>query len=218
VNQLSRDLLLLGAGGHASVVAETAVAAGWRIAGYLANEPTREARCSALAVPWLGSVENPSADIERLWAAGARVHAAVGDARVRERWSARFDPDRLATIVHPMAWVSPSASLAPGSYVGAFAAINASASIGISTIINTAAIIEHGVRIGSFTHCAPRSTIAGLAEVGDRTLVGAGAVVLPFVKVGANAIVGAGAVVRRDVETGVTVVGTPAHPLRTRGG
>jgi sugar O-acyltransferase (sialic acid O-acetyltransferase NeuD family) len=213
-----RDLILLGAGGHASVVAETAAVAGWRIVGYLANEPTREVRCAALAVAWLGSVETPSADVERLWAAGARVHAAVGDARVREQWSARFDPDRLATIVHPTAWVSPSATIAPGAYIGAFAVINASASIGVSTIINTSAVLEHGVRVGNCAHCAPRSTIAGLAEIGDRTLVGAGAVILPFVKVGSGSIVGAGAVVHRDVAANVTVVGTPAHPLRPRTG
>ncbi len=212
----TRELILLGAGGHASVVAESAVAAGWRVVGYLANEPTREMRCAALAVPWLGTVEQPTADGVRLLEQAVKVHAAVGDARVRERWSARFGPERLATIVHPTACVSPSATIGPGSYIGAFAAINASASIGISVIINTSAIVEHGVRIGAFTHCAPRSTMAGLADIGERTLVGAGAVVLPFVKVGADAIVGAGAVVHRDVASGITVAGTPARPLRHR--
>lgn len=214
----TRELILLGAGGHASVVAETAVAAGWRILGYLAAEPTREQRCAALAVPWLGPVEQPNADGERLLQQGTKLHAAVGDARVRERWSGRFGAERFVAIVHPTAAVSPSAAVAPGVYVGAFAAINASASIGPSSIINTAAIIEHGVRIAAFAHCAPRSTMAGLAEVGERTLIGAGAVVLPFVKVGADAIVGAGAVVHRDVLPGITVAGTPARPLRSRGG
>lgn len=213
-----REIILLGAGGHASVVAETAIAAGWRVVGYLANEPTREQRCAALAVPWLGSVEQPNADGQRLLDQGTKVHAAVGDAKVRERWSGRFGPERLAVIVHPTAWVSPSATLGQGAYVGAFAVINASASIGVSAIINTSAIIEHGVRIGAHAHCAPRSTMAGLAEVGERTLVGAGAVVLPFVKVGADAIIGAGAIVHRDVAPGITVAGTPARPLRHRGG
>ena len=50
----SRELILLGAGGHASVVAESAVAAGWTIVGYCANEPTREIGCAALRVPYFG--------------------------------------------------------------------------------------------------------------------------------------------------------------------
>lgn len=199
-------------------MAETALAAGWKIAGYLANEPTREQRCTALAVPWLGSVEQPTPEGERLLAAGTKVHAAVGDAKVRERWFARFGVERFATIVHPTACVSPSAAVAPGAAIGAFVAINASASIGSCAIINTSAIVEHGVRVGAFAHCAPRSTMAGLAEIGERVLVGAGAVVLPFVKVGVDAIIGAGAVVHRDVPSGITVAGTPARPLRGRGG
>jgi sugar O-acyltransferase (sialic acid O-acetyltransferase NeuD family) len=211
-----RSLILLGAGGHASVVAESAVAAGWNILGYCAAEPSRESHCGALAVPWLGDVDHPKPDLERHLTNGARVHAAVGDAKLRERWSARFGVERLATIVHPGTWISPSAAIAPGVYVGAFAVINATAIIGIGTIVNTGAIVEHGVRVGSYVHCAPRSTLAGLAEVGDRTLIGAGAVVLPFVKVGSDSIVGAGAIVHRDVDPRTTVVGIPAKPVEAR--
>ncbi len=211
------ELILLGAGGHASVVAESAVAAGWKILGYVANEPTRETGCPAMNVPWLGPLDKPTSDGLRLISGSTKLHAAVGDARVREAWSARFPRERFATIVHPGAWISPSATVGPGSYVGAFAVINATASIGLATIINTAAIVEHGVKIGNWSHCAPRSTLAGLVEIGERVLIGAGAVVLPFVKVGGDAIVGAGSVVHRDVDAASTVAGTPARLLRARG-
>lgn len=211
-----RTLILLGAGGHASVVAESAAAAGWCVAGYCAAEPTREVGCAALAGPWFGPVEDPKAEALRLLAAGARVHAAIGDARVREQWCRRFGVEKLASVVHPGTWVSPSAAIAPGSYIGAFAVVNATAMIGIASIINTGAIVEHGVRVGAYAHCAPRSTVAGLAEIGDRALVGAGAVVLPFVKVGNDSVVAAGAVVHRDVGANVTVAGIPARPLEVR--
>lgn len=197
-------------------MAESAVAAGWNVVGYCANEPTRIAACAALAVPWLGPVERPNADGQRFLASGARVHAAVGDARVREQWCARFGPERLAIIVHPGVWVSPSASIGPGVYIGPFAVVNATASIGQSAIINTDAIIEHGARVGAFAHVAPRATLAGMAEVGERTLIGANAVLLPFVKVGSDSIVGAGAVVHRDVAAHLTVAGIPARPLGVR--
>jgi sugar O-acyltransferase (sialic acid O-acetyltransferase NeuD family) len=215
-----RDLILLGAGGHASVVAESAAAAGWRIVGYCADAPTREVACAALSTTWLGPVAAPHPEFEEAIAAGARIHAAVGDARLRERWlgtlGSRHGTERLATIIHPGAWTSPSASIAPGSYVGAFAAVNATASIGLGTIVNTGAIAEHGAKVGLYAHLAPRSILAGLAEVGDRAFVGAGAIVLPFVRVGADAVVGAGAVVRTHVEAGQTVVGVPAAPIASR--
>ncbi|MDZ4754083.1 MAG: NeuD/PglB/VioB family sugar acetyltransferase [Phycisphaerae bacterium] len=212
----SRELILLGAGGHATVVAESAVAAGWRIIGYCANESSRQAGCSALQAPWLGPIEAPTPDGVRLLNGSTKLHLAVGDARLREKWCARFPPDRLATIVHPGSWISPSASVAPGAYIGAFAVVNAAASIAIATIVNTAAIVEHGVKVGTCSHLAPRSTLAGLAHVGERVLIGAGAVVLPFVRVGNDAIVGAGSVVHRDVDNGLTVAGIPARELRAR--
>ncbi len=46
--------------------------------------------------------------------------------------------------------------------------------------------------------------------------IGANATILPGVTVKSNAIVGAGAVVTKDVEEGDTVVGNPAHSLKSQ--
>lgn len=210
---VTNELILLGAGGHATVVAESAVAGGWRIVGCLASEPTKAVGCAALSVPWLGSPEAPTAEGERLLARGAKLHAAVGDAKLRERWMLLYGASRFATITHPGNWISPSAVLGFGAYVGPFAVINATASIGIGAIVNSGAIVEHDVQVGPYVHLAPRSVLAGHASVGARTLIGAGAVVLPFVAVGADSIVGAGATVVRDIGAGVTAAGTPAKQL-----
>ena len=51
-------------------------------------------------------------------------------------------------------------------------------------------------------------------RIGGGAQSGLGATILPGRTIGARAIVGAGAVVTRDVPDGVTVVGSPARPLR----
>ncbi|WP_146585895.1 sugar O-acetyltransferase [Puniceibacterium confluentis] len=53
--------------------------------------------------------------------------------------------------------------------------------------------------------------------IGRNVWIGGGAVILPGVSIGDDAIIGAGSVVTRDVPAGVTVAGSPARPLVSKG-
>ncbi len=67
--------------------------------------------------------------------------------------------------------------------------------------------LEHQVTIGAERRQSP--------TLGDDVFIGAGAKVLGAVHVGSRAKVGANAVVVHDVAEGMTVVGVPAHPVRS---
>lgn len=205
------ELIVMGAGGHAAVVVDTAVAAGFVMVGVLDRiRPDVAASPPFGGVPWLGDPTDPRETLEELLQRGARVHAAVGDADLRRRW---LGPhlERAATIVHPTATVSPSAELGSGCFVGPRAVINARARVGVGVIVNTGSIVEHDVRIGAFTHLAPASIMLGESETGEEALVGGGAVVLPGVSVATGATLGAGAVAARDVAAGTVARGVPAR-------
>lgn len=139
------------------------------------------------------------------------VACAVGEIAARQRLAARTTLLPL-TCAHATAFVSPSATLAPGVQVAPLAAINAAATIGPHTIINTRAVIEHDASIGPFCHIAPGAIVLGAATIAPGVLIGAGAVLLPGVHVGEAAVIGAGSVVTKDVRPGVTVLGNPARP------
>ncbi len=53
--------------------------------------------------------------------------------------------------------------------------------------------------------------------VGNNVVIGAGAILLGPINVGNNAKVGAGSVVIKDVPENATVVGVPAHTIKTKG-
>jgi acetyltransferase EpsM len=205
------ELVIFGAGGHAAVVADAAVAAGFVLAGVLANpRPEVGGQTPFGGVPWLGDPDRPDSALEDLLARGALVHAAVGDGETRRRW---LEPRFASTvaIVHPSAVVSPSATIEPGAFVGARAVVNARAVVARGAIVNTAAVVEHDAWVGAFAHVAPGSILLGAARVGEHAFIGGGGVVLPGIEIGARATLGAGGVATRAIAPDAVAMGVPAR-------
>ena len=214
-------ILLLGAGGHAAVVAASARRAGRTVTAIAARERPEVAPFASFE--WIGDPDEPAviaAIASRVASGACEVHLAVGDLVVRRRWlaalhaalaAAATETDRaFATIVDPTAVIADGATVASGAFVGAGAVVQARARVGGSAIVNTRAVVEHDAEIAANAHLAPGAILAGGVRVGADALVGAGAVVLPSRVVGTGATVGAGAVVTREVAAGSTVVGVPA--------
>jgi UDP-perosamine 4-acetyltransferase len=205
------DLLLIGAGGHAKVVAEIAK---WNTRFRLVGLIDRFTPGTLIGgFPVLGD----DSILPKLLAGGLRhAHVAIGSNVLRARISGQIEAlgFRPATLLSPSADLSPSAVVGEGVVVMGGVVINAEAEIGDGTIINTRACVDHDCRIGRFVHIAPGSTLAGNVTIGDRSFIGAGATIIPGVTLGSDVIVGAGACVIKDIPSGQTVVGIPAGMKR----
>lgn len=217
VEIMTRSLIIIGGGEHARVVGEAARVAlgGWTVTGVV--DPETAATAELLGVPRIADEAAFIAELASLPPSERpAVILAIGTTRARRALAELYDRSdaRWATIVHPNAWVSPSARLGAGVVVMAAAVVNAGAIVGDHAIINTGAIVEHDVRIGAFAHVAPGAVIGGGASVGDESQIGLGARVRDHVEIGRDCVVGMGAVVIGPVADGVTVVGVPARPSR----
>lgn len=213
----SESIILIGGGGHALVVLEAAMESGRSVRGFFDDD--------AHAVAWsraqLGRLGTLGHAVKHLAFDGdERFVVAVGGLELRRRVidecasqvpAGGHSPHAAAAVVHPRAWVSPSATLGVGVYVGPGAIVHAHARIADHAIINSGAIVEHECEIGVNAHVAPGAVLGGNVRVGSDTLVGIGARVLPGVTIGRRVRVGAGATVLRDVPEGATVVGVPAR-------
>ncbi|MEZ9845387.1 acetyltransferase [Vibrio breoganii] len=114
------------------------------------------------------------------------------------------------TVISDDAYVSPYASVQLGAQVFPHAILQPGVVVGEHSIINTGALIEHDCDIGTYSHIAPRATLCGEVSVASEAFIGAGATVLPSLKISQNAVIGASCHITEDVKAGCTV-----YPART---
>lgn len=208
-----KTLVIVGAGGHGKVVADTArEMAEWdRIVFVDARYPTLTI-CGSWPVVEadLQLVANtfPSSDFI----------IAIGNNSLRLKLydEAIKSGFKSANVIHPTAYISPDASLAQGVAVFANAVINIGAEVGKACIINTGATIDHDCFLGDGVHVSPGANLAGGVSVGARAWVGIGATVRQSTFIGSDVVVGSGSAVVKDVNDGMTVAGCPAKNLKKR--
>jgi sugar O-acyltransferase (sialic acid O-acetyltransferase NeuD family) len=198
-----RVTYLIGAGGHAKVIADILIASGRPPTAFLDDTPTQN---RILGITVIKGLELPQPD--------SAVIVAVGDNATRQRLAHRYSTFDIA--IHPSAVVSRDAEIGPGTVVMAGAVINTGARVGSHCIINTGSIIDHDCLISDFAHIAPGAKLGGNVRVGVGSMVGLGANVIHGRCVGDHTIVGAGSTVVRDVPPRVVAIGSPARAVRTR--
>jgi sugar O-acyltransferase (sialic acid O-acetyltransferase NeuD family) len=202
------QVLVYGAGGRGKVVADVVRSAGFEVAGFLDDAPAREGK-EIWGLPDI-SVERLSLRPEL---AAVAVALGIGDNGTRALFHQCLRDCRVAvaTVVHKVAVLAPTASVGLGTGIMANAVVNPDARVGAGCIINTGVVVEHDCTLGDYVHLSPNVALGGAVTEGTRTHVGLGALVLPSVKIGSNAQIGAGAAVIRDVADNSTAVGVPAR-------
>lgn len=198
-------LVVLGAGGHGRAVAELARLVGIPVAGFL------DARPPSVQVDGLPVWREDAAGGDALPPAAGALVLGIGANAARGLAASRYRAILHPALVHPSAFLSPSAVLGAGTIVFPGGIVHTAATVGEAGIVNSGAIVEHGCVLGAAVHVAPGAVLCGAVRVGEGTLVGAGAVVLPGCTVGKWVTIGAGAVVTGDLPDRVTVTGAPAR-------
>lgn len=203
---MNREVIVLGAGGHAKVVVSTLEAAGYQVVG-LFDDNSARIGSQVLGVPVLG----PLAAVTEATTRQAVI--GIGDNRTRRKLAEQFDLEWLA-VVHPQAYVHASVTLGSGSVVFAGAVVQPDTRIGSHVVLNTSCSVDHDCILEEFVHIGPGSRLAGTIFVGQGAFLGIGSVVLPNRRIGEWSVVGGGGVVVHNPPAHATVAGVPARLLQ----
>lgn len=209
----ARQVVVIGAGGHARVLLDALALCGVAVAGLTDADPAKHGKIIAGARV-LGDDRalegHPPASTMLVNAMGSTETMAQRQA-VFERLKARGY--RFLTVAHPAAVIARDAVLGEGAQLMAGAIVQSGARIGANSILNTGAQVDHDCDIGAHVHLAPGATLSGAVAVGEGTHVGTAAALVQGVRVGRGCLVAAGAVVVEDVPDGARVAGVPARRM-----
>jgi sugar O-acyltransferase (sialic acid O-acetyltransferase NeuD family) len=205
------EVVIIGGGGHARVVAQAVRRGGGAVVGYTAPSAT-----AGWNLPWLGSDDDLLArpDAAALTAAVGVGKTDGGDRRLA--LLLRFQAAGVAfpVLLETSAVVHDDVALGAGTVVLSGAVVVTGSRLGRACIVNTRASVDHDCLLDDDVHVAPGATLCGGVRVGAHTLIGAGATLLPGVDVAAGSVVAAGATVTRPILEPGVYAGTPARRLR----
>jgi sugar O-acyltransferase (sialic acid O-acetyltransferase NeuD family) len=195
----SRNVVLIGAGGHAKVCIEIIEMTGeFSVAEIVGQEPEVGLRISGL------EIKHTDADLALLRNKYDYAFIGFGQIHNPEPRKAIYSKllnlgYQIPTIISKHAIVSSNAKIGAGSIVMNGAILNADSKVGKNAIINSAALIEHDVVVGDNCHVSTRVTINGSSKIGQGTFIGSGTVIRNGIEIGENSFVGMGSVITESL-------------------
>ena len=158
MNPQNDKLLIIGAGQYGLVAREIALAMGCfsEISFLDDSYPSQNP-----------AVIGTSRDLEKFAAQYRFGFVAIGNPEVRRRLveslvSCGVTP---ATLIHPTAYVSPSAKLEPGCCVEPLAVVQTDAALGIATFVASGAVVRHNATVGEYCHVDCNAVVNSTANV-----------------------------------------------------
>jgi sugar O-acyltransferase (sialic acid O-acetyltransferase NeuD family) len=207
-------IVLLGGGGHASDVlgalealAAAAVTSSFEVVGFMADGEVNLSRFENRNIRHLGPLTELGA------VKATHFVSCVGYPAGRKKLALLAHGQGLEpfTVVHPRAWMPPSARLGAGCVLLAGSTLSPQCRIGAHVHVGQGAVVGHDCRIGDFSSVMPAACISGDTSIGTECVIGANSTVIEGLSVGDRAVVGAGAVVTKNVPPSATAIGVPAR-------
>lgn len=171
---MEKTLLIIGAGGHGKVVREIA-------SSMHENEKPVYSRIDFLddhAPEAIGKTE----DMAQFRNQYTDLFCAIGNNGLRYQFlqQAKGHGYVIPVLIHPTAYVSPSAEIGDGTVIEPNAVVNANSQVGVGGIISVGAIVDHDTTIGTCVHVNAGAIVKAGAKVEALRKIDAGQIIEGF--------------------------------------
>ena len=205
---MPKNVVIIGAGGHAKVIADIITKSNDNVIGFLDDNLDIQNKTIYLNKTVLGTTKDIDKYKEYYYIIG------IGNNNIRENIANSYDL-KWYTAIHPNAIIANEVSIEEGSVVMAGSIINTGTKIGKHCIINTKSSLDHDNIIENYVHISPGATLAGTVHIKEKIWICAGATIINNITIAKNNIIGAGSVVIKDInEENGTYVGVPARKIK----
>jgi sugar O-acyltransferase (sialic acid O-acetyltransferase NeuD family) len=196
----SGEVIIYGGGGHGkSLIDLIRTLETFKIVGIIDDGLSSGAEI--MGVPVIGKGQNLPELREKGVQLAVNAVGGIGNISRRIEVFSRLIRAGFAfpTLVHPTAFVEPSAELQQGVQIFPHAYVGSEVKVGFGTIVNTAAVVSHDCHLDAYVNVAPGTLLAGGVVIEEGVLVGMGVSVNLNVKVGSGAMIGNSAVIKAEV-------------------
>lgn len=202
---MPKDIIIIGAGGHAKVIADIIYKSGDNLIGFLDDNLSLQGKKIYLDKKVIGTTKDIDKYKEYYFVIG------IGNNSIRKKINNENNL-KLYTAIHPSAIIAQDVKIGTGSVIMAGVVINPGTVIGKNCIINTCSSLDHDNLLEDYVHISPGAHLAGTVSVKEGTWICTGAIIKNNITIGKNNIIGAGGVVIKDIiEENATYIGVPAR-------
>lgn len=204
---MSKDVIIIGAGGHAKVIADIIYKSGDNLIGFLDDNLANKGKEIYLGKKVLGTTKDIENYNKNYFIIG------IGNNSIRKKINNENNL-KLYTAIHPSAIIAQDVKIGTGSVIMAGVVINPGTVIGKNCIINTCSSLDHDNLLEDYVHISPGAHLAGTVSVKEGTWICTGATIINNITIAQNNVIGAGSVVIKDInEENGTYVGVPVKML-----
>lgn len=205
---MSKDVIIIGAGGHAKVIADIIYESGDNLIGFLDDNLANKGKEIYLGKKVIGTTKDIEIYNKNYFIIG------IGNNSIRKKINNENNL-KLYTAIHPSAIIAEDVKIGTGSVIMAGVVINPGTVIGKNCIINTCSSLDHDNLLEDYVHISPGAHLAGTVTIKEGTWICTGAIVKNNITIGKNNIIGAGGVVIKDIiEENGTYIGVPARRIK----